>query len=107
MKISIRDQHNDDAVGNSVLTCSRWEGGQFWLEDADDDIFLENGLRDCVIPIQPTTSFNGYILRKIMPWIGCRTVLVDFRIRDMRKLSAEEIIDLQHMGFVLRNSIES
>ena len=101
-----RDYHNDEHVDNLVLACSHWEGGHLWLEDADGDFFLENGMRGRVLSVQPKATFNGHVPHKAMPWTGCRTVLVGFHIRDMWRLKAEDVSFLHRIGFVLCSSME-
>ena len=93
----------DDATENLVLACSRWEGGHLWLEDADGDVVLEDGLKGRTISVQPSGTFNGHVLHRAMPWTGCRTVLVDFHIRDMWRLGDDEVAQLQRLGFMLRS----
>ena len=59
-----RDLHNDEGIDNLVLACSRWEGGQLWLEDCRGDTFLEDGSRGRLISLQPCAAFMAIFVTK-------------------------------------------
>ena len=73
-----RDLHNDESIDNLVLACSKWEGGQLWLEDGRGDTVLEDGSRRRLISLQPCATFNGHIRHKAMPWTGSKRCWWDF-----------------------------
>ena len=101
-----RDLHNDASIDNLVLACSKWEGGQLWLEDEGGDTVLEDGSRGRLISLQPCATFNGHIRHKAMPWTGSRTVLVGYHIRDAWRLCLEDVQSLQRLGFMLQCSTD-
>ena len=94
------------AINNRVLACSRWEGGQLWLEDPDGEALLENGSRGRLLDVQPSATFDGHVRHKAMPWTGSRTLVVGFHIRDAWRLRPSEVQYLTRLGFVLHGCAE-
>ena len=101
-----RDQHNDVAIDNLVLACSKWEGGHLWLEDPEGDVLLEDGSKGRLLNVQPKAMFDGHVRHKAMPWTGSRTVVVGFHIRDAWRLRQREVQYLARLGFVLQGCVE-
>ena len=95
-----RDSHNHQRTLNLALPCSAYEGGQISVEDPDGNTQLQaDGVRGHILSTQEAVAFSPRCTHATMPWTGDRLILLSFHIDTPRRLCADDVEELRHIGF--------
>eukprot|EP00439_Symbiodinium_sp_Y106_P072398 s3590_g13.t1 len=96
-----RDSHNSPGSMNLIIPCSRFEGGGLWLQHGSGTTALDSsGPPGFVMDVCSPLRFAPSDLHATLPWQGCRLVLIAFHVRNVHKMSVEDLTQLQEAGFV-------
>ena len=92
------DDNNHPSLENWIHPLSEFAGGDVWVEEPAGASSLKRKLlhmskHACFLPARKR--------HRVLPWKGCRCVLVVYCIKDTSLLSREEQACLTSLGFVL------
>ncbi|CAE7673329.1 Pol [Symbiodinium sp. CCMP2592] len=95
-----RDSHNAKGSWNLVIPCSRFEGGEIWVQQ-DNGAFLlqQGGHPGHMWPATTPTRFNPSSWHATSPWTGVRIVLIGFHVKHVGKLLDDDRKLLISLGF--------
>ena len=96
------DSRNDSACPNILLPCSKWQGGELWVQDPSGSVLLPNSgaVRGRLIPIEyPFTCFDASIPHATWDWVGCRIILIAYHVQGTARLTSDAASLLRKFGF--------
>ena len=101
------DLGNDPQQCNNIFRLSNFQDGGLWLECDDGDqpcpLQDERRRKGRVVDFQQDRiSFDAQVPHCVMPWHGgSRVVLVAFTVKNHDRITAQDVNDLQGLGFQL------
>ena len=95
-----KDAQNNKEHDNLLLPCSRWTGGQLWLQDPEGSIALcHDGPLGKFLETDAPTRFHPHSLHATAPWSGDRLVLIGYHANHVQQLPSEDYLKLLFYGF--------
>ena len=83
-----------------MIPCSRYTGGELWVQSADGDVRLEvDGAVGLMMNTSTPVAFYPMQVHATCPWQGDRIVLIAYHVRNLSRWSVEDLSELHGAGF--------
>ena len=95
-----RDKFNARGSWNLAVPCSRFQGGEIWVQDSEGNTILApEGEPSTLWDASSPTRFDPMSWHATAPWGGDRLILIGFHTRHVEALPQESKAVLCNLGF--------
>ena len=96
-----RDKNNAAGSWNLVVPCSKFQGGELWIQCPEGSTFRsQDGEPGTLWDTSTPTRFDPQLWHATAPWGGDRIILIGFHVRHVDRLKPEDKELLRGLNFM-------